>query len=409
MSNTMSKDVKISPENIFRNWGYTEDWSNGNSSPPSDWLMTGTAGSVARETTIVKIGLYSMKITAGSSSTYAAELSSLNWANYSGNTITFGMWVYCGSANKARIYLKDGTQTVNSSYHTGDSTWQFLTVSIQVSLVNTQLIIGAQVAANGIVAYFNAGVAVVGEQIFTYLQAINNSNNTDVREVNISPSIKANLSTFDLARREGIFISNAKLGNRDLKISVQLWGSSFAVVRGYYDTLVKAVSEGTKDLYLANDRIIKVILAGISQIKYDADFQMYTVDIQFNAPKPYEEYIGRLRTKQQISITPTAFNVTYSGSYKNRPQVNVIALAGVTVTQCSLSNLTTGQVMSFSGTIVPGTTLMIDCEDQTVLNNGVDSIAQFQGAFLQLIPGTNYLSFAGSSCLIQVDRLEKWL
>lgn len=352
-----------------------------------------------------------MRITAGATGTYAAEINYINGAgNYAGYTITFGMWVTATTANVARIYVKDGTQQVFSSYHTGNGVPQLLMVTIQVSTVNTQLTLGAQVAANGNVAYFNGAVAVIGEQIFTWLQAISNSNNTDTREVNISPSIKAELSTMDLARREGIFISNAKLGERDLKVSVQLWGTSFAQVRGYYDILVKAVSEGTKDFYIANDRIMKVVLAGISQISYNADFQMHTVDIQFTAPAPYERALGRIRvTGQQTTTTPLAFSLPYNGSYLGRPTISFIANAGMTIIQCAIYNNTTAQGFSFSGSVAPGQTLTIDCEAQTVLNNGVDSIAGFQGAFLKLVPGTNYLLFTGSCCLIQVDRLEKWL
>lgn len=403
------KDVKISPENIFGEWGYTEDWSNGNNSAPGNWVMTGVAGSVAREATTVKVGTYSMKITSGASSTYAAELSSRNPENYSGFTITFGMWVLCASASKARIYITDGLSTVNSSFHTGDGTWQFLTATIQVSLSNTKLTIGAQVTSNAVVAYFNGAVAVQGEQIFTYLQAVSNSNNTDVFEINVSPSIKANLSTFDLARREGIFISNTKLGEREISMTIQLWGTTFSQVRGYYDTLIKAITEGVKDLYIGDDRLTKVVFNGIGQIKYNADFKVYTVDISFMSPAPYERSIGRLRTKQQVSTSPTAFSVTYGGSYKSRPQFSFIANAGLSISSLSLQNLTTGQIMSYSGVVAPGQTLFIDCEQQTVLNNGIDGISNFQGAFPLLVPGTNYLSFAGSSGLIYVDRLEKWL
>lgn len=411
MSTTMAKDVKISPENIFGSWGYLTSWSQGTNVAPDQWSMVGVAGSVAQDTINNKNGLYSMKITGGASSTYAAEHSILNsFGNYAGLTIIFGMYVTCSTANAARIYVKDGTQTVFSSYHPGDGSTQLLTVTIQISTVNTQLTIGAQVTGNGISAWFNGGVACQGEQLFTWLQAISNSNNTDTREVNISPSIKAELSTMDLARREGIYISNAKLGERDLKVSVQLWGNSYAQVRGYYDILVKAVSEGVKDFYIANDRIMKVVLSAISQIQYEADFQMYTVDIQFTAPSPYESSLGRIRVSgQQTGSSPLSFSVPYAGSYLSRPIINFVANAGMTITQCAIYNNTTAQGFSFVGSVYPGNTLTIDCEAQTVLNNGVDSISGFQGAFLKMVPGTNYLVFTGSCCLIQVDRLEKWL
>ena len=52
---------------------------------------------------------------------------------YSGQDLTFSMWVYASNLNRIRLQIidyNDSTyETVNSSYHTGDSTWQLLSVS----------------------------------------------------------------------------------------------------------------------------------------------------------------------------------------------------------------------------------------------------------------------------------------
>lgn len=399
-----SKAMKISPENLLGDWGYVEDWSNGNTSAPGDWAMVGTAGSVARETSSIKFGLYSMKITAGATGTYAAELSLSNYGDYAGLTITFGMWVLCSSASKARIYIDDGVTPVYSSYHTGDGTWQFLTVTIQVSSSNTKLTFGAQMTNNGIVGYFDGGTAVQGELLYTALQ----DTNIYAREVDLQPAIKVGVSQFDLARREGVFVSNVKFQNRDIKMTVQLWDTSLAAARAWYDSIVKAFLEGKKDLYIADDRLMKVYCNAISRIRYNADFQMATIDASFLAPMPYEQYVGRLRTKQAISASPTAFSVPYLGSFKSRPVIQVVA-GGSSITQCVLQNLTTGQTMAFTGTIAANKTLVIDCEAQTVLNDSVDAIANFTGSFLMLVPGTNYLVFTGSNGTIKVDYFNRWL
>ncbi len=404
---TMAKLMRISPENLIADWGFCEDWSAGNSSAPGNWFMTGTAGSVARETTNIKYGLYSMKITAGSSGVYAAELRyGGSYLDYQGRTLSFGMWVKCSSASKARIYIDDGVNKTYSSYHTGDGTFQFLSVTVQIAATNTKINFGAEVAANAVVAYFDGGVAVEGEYIFTDLQ----SSNIYVMSDGISPSFKNSVSSSDLARREGIFISNVKLGEKALTMSVQLWGSSFVEARQYYDSIVRAVIEGQKDLYFADDRILKVFCSGISKIKYQADFMAWFCDLTFIAGKPYEQYIGRLRSKQSVTATPKTFSIPYLGNFKTRPIVNVIA-AGTTITSFSLQNYTTGQVMSFSGSIPPNCTLMIDCEAQTITNNGVDSPQYFGGQFLMLAANaTNFFNFAGTTpCTIQVDYYNRWL
>ena len=401
---TMAKAVKISPENIIEDWGSFEDWANGDSVAPSDWVATGTAGSIAKESTIIKDGLYAMKIISGASATYAAELSYANYDVYAGRTVRFGMWVYCASASKARIYIDDGITVTYSSYHTGGGSFEFLEVGAQISSVNTKLVFGCQVAATSVTAYFDAGIAVEGEVIFTQLQ----TTRLWLMEDNIAPSINIGLSTFEVARKEGVYFADAKLGTRSIKMTVKMFGDTFAETRAYYDALVKAVLEGKKHLYIEDDRVIKVICSGISKIKYEADFYVYTVDINFIAPMPYAQYVGKLRKKQTISASPTSFNLTVNGSYKTRPYIAFNASGG-TISSFTLENQTTGQVMSFTGTIVNGGTLAIDCENQIVLNNQVDAVSVFTGDFLHFVPGTNYLKATVSSGVIKADWFDRWV
>jgi hypothetical protein len=50
--------------------------------------------------------------------------------NENGKRVTFGCWVYATVPNAACIMLIDDNWTpVISSYHTGNSTWQYLEVS----------------------------------------------------------------------------------------------------------------------------------------------------------------------------------------------------------------------------------------------------------------------------------------
>jgi phage-related protein len=83
--------------------------------------------------------------------------------------------------------------------------------------------------------------------------------------------------------------------------------------------------------------------------------------------------------------------------------------SGNDITSCLLENLTTGQNLTFTGTVTDGQTLKIDCEEITVLNNAVDQIGSFSGDFLKLAPGANVLKFTGSNCIIKVDWWDRWL
>lgn len=406
---TMAKAVKFSPENLLEDWGSVEDWSNGDSVAPIGWTMTGTAGSVAKESTIIKQGLYSMKIISGASSTYAAEYSLTNYDEYRGRTITFGMWVYCAIASKARIYIDDGVTPVYSSYHTGSGSWEWLEVEIQVSSSNTELTFGAQVASSTITAYFDQGVAIIGETIFTELQAT--TINMYVKERDISVGTNIVFSSFELARKEGKYIPETKPGEKTVRIRVQLFGDSFSEVRTNYDTLMTQLLDGNKkDLYIADDRVLKVFLSGIPKIMYDADFRVYYTDLNFIAPKPYEQYCGRLRKKQSVTTSPVSFNLLCSGSFKTRPKFTFTASGGtITANQITIENLTTQQLMSFIGTVSNGASLIIDAEELTVENDSVDAVGSFVGDFIFLTPGTNYLKFTGATQTVTIDYFNRWI
>ncbi len=402
-----SNAFKISPDNILEDWGAFEDWAAGNSVAPGDWFMAGTAGSVARETTNIVDGLYSMKIISGASGVYAAQYSVVNYTDYLGKTITYGARVMCSSASKARIFIDDGITKTYSSYHTGDGTFQFLTVTIQISSVNTRLYFGCEVASNAVTGYFDSAVAFVGELNFTQLQ--NLTSFVYVRAEDTKVNVPQIMNTFELARKEGKFISQSKMDSRSVKMRIQLTGADIATVRANYDTIIQAVSEGLKNLYLTNDRYSKVYLSSISQIQYAANLQVFTTDLEFVAPAPYEQYIGRLRNLPAISGLTTSFNFAYNGSYKTRPRVSFVA-GGLTISGgISLQNLTTGESMGYAGTVAPGTTLSIDMENQTVLNNNVDDSANFTGDFFSFFPGTNYMVFAGATPTLKLDYFPRYI
>jgi hypothetical protein len=62
-----------------------------------------------------------------------------NWIDYKGLQATLGSWVYATIANRGAIEIQDGTSTSSSSYHNGDSTWHWITVTGSISAVATQV------------------------------------------------------------------------------------------------------------------------------------------------------------------------------------------------------------------------------------------------------------------------------
>ncbi len=397
----MATAIKITPKNLIGDFGYCESWSLGTSVAPDGWTMTGTAGSVAREGTIVKFGSYSMKITSGSSSTYSAEYSFSDYSSYKGRTMTFGAYIYCGTADKARISIYDGVSTSNSSYHTGSSTWEYVSVTAKIDSSATEITLSCEVASTSIAAYFDGGIFVEGETAYIDLSG-------EIEDW--KPATKITLSKFELARRDETYIDMESVVSREKSISItgNIYKSTAALARSEYDTILQNLFPGEKWLYLFDDRYIPAVLSS-ENATYKAALKYLKFSLTFTAPGSFNYYISRLRDTEVISSTPTSFNFSYAGGIFTRPKITFSADQGGDISSCVLQNLTSGEQVSFSDTVSSGNDLVIDCDEQTVKNNGVDSIAYFAGDFLKLVPGTNYFVFTGSDCTIKIDYYKRWL
>lgn len=151
--------------NMLKN-GSFESWSAGAAAAPDAWTLLGAGASVAREATIIRFGEYSAKVTRGGADCYIYQLlfgidadTNTYWR---GRTVTMGCWVYATVASRARISIHDGVASVFSSYHTGGSSWEFLTVSITLNAAATALYGYCQVYNGDTDGYFDGAILVEG-------------------------------------------------------------------------------------------------------------------------------------------------------------------------------------------------------------------------------------------------------
>ena len=164
----VKNDGTVNPTNLLSN-GDFENWTAGTAVAPDGWILNGAGGSVAREATIVKMGTYSAKVTrAGTDCVLTKDISIEKGYNYwKGKTVTFGCWVYATVANRACLAMAD-SGTVFSSYHTGDSTWQWLTVTKTIAYDTLALDIYCSVYNGDTSAYFDGAMCVEGESAFAF-------------------------------------------------------------------------------------------------------------------------------------------------------------------------------------------------------------------------------------------------
>ena len=161
----------VNPTNLLSNSDF-EIWNAGTSILPDNWAQwITTDGTVSRSATFKK-NAYSLAMT--STNNYANGIlqyicnSSPAITYYQNRTFTFGCWVKCATAAKAKIEIFDGVDATSSSYHTGDNTWQWLTVTRTISGTATQIDACLYMSSGAATAYFDGAMCVEGASAFAF-------------------------------------------------------------------------------------------------------------------------------------------------------------------------------------------------------------------------------------------------
>ena len=158
--------TNINPTNLITN-GDFELWSAGANAVPDGWTLAGS-GTITREASTIKLGTYSAKLTSATMIGIYEYIHTVKGILYwQGRTVTFSCWVWCDTANRARLRIGGSAETF-SSYHTGNSTWQLLTVTKTIESNAPYVYIGCnQETGNGI-SYFDGAMLVEGSCIFAF-------------------------------------------------------------------------------------------------------------------------------------------------------------------------------------------------------------------------------------------------
>jgi hypothetical protein len=166
-------DGTVNPTNLLSN-GDFESWSAGAAAAPDGWTLSGAGASVAKNTTAayLKIGTASVTVTRAGTDCFLyleTHKSSLNNIGYiKGRVLTLGCWVYASVAGRARIGIVDSVGATYSSYHTGDSTFQWLTVTRTIDASATGVSSYLQVDTGNTTAAFDGAICVEGSSAFAF-------------------------------------------------------------------------------------------------------------------------------------------------------------------------------------------------------------------------------------------------
>lgn len=153
-----------------------EVWVAGDTSAPTFWAFGGTGAAIYRTgpgqtDTSRKFGKWAARLTSGSTSAYLYQvlLSAASWdsgltaAGGGANDlkVSCGAYVRSSTASTARLRIYDGLADTYSDYHTGDGTYQWLTLTATPSTTGP-LEAGLEVATGTKVGYLSALTCTLG-------------------------------------------------------------------------------------------------------------------------------------------------------------------------------------------------------------------------------------------------------
>lgn len=403
----MEIDIKISNQNLLE-WSSMEDWVNGTSVAPTQHTLSGASATVARESTIIKTGTYSAKVSrVGADTTLYHDHA--DFADYQGRKVTFGCWVYATVASRARIGISDGVGSTNSSYHSGATGWEFLTVTRNMDIASTRMRVEMQINTGNTTAYFDNGVLCQGDSSLIIL--------ADYMDIGTWKTTNRYIDqSYTVPRREGSKIKNMQLESKSLSASGMVVGTTPTSKRTNFDTITKALNSFVKkpngdielkNLYFYDDRYYKCYVDALDP-EEKAAARIADLRLRFTIPEPFMWAINKTRVNQALAGT-TTFTVTNGGSAISRPIITVTNDSS-NITSVIVENLTTGQKVSYAGTLLTGDDLVIDTDNLTVKNDGTDDLGNVTNEIgIVLWPGANEIKVTGVvSGDIDFDWFDRW-
>lgn len=157
--------------NLLDPYGGMESWSGGAAVAPDGLTLAGAAATIAREAGTVRHGNYSAKLTrVGNDCSLSRAIEETTY--YQNRVVTLGCWVWASVASRGRIQIADGVGTSESAYHTGGSSWEFLTVTRTIDNAAASVTPHLRVDNGNTAVYFDGAILVEGTICPTYMPAV---------------------------------------------------------------------------------------------------------------------------------------------------------------------------------------------------------------------------------------------
>jgi hypothetical protein len=159
----------------FARNGNLETWLAGTAVAPTNWTLTGSGATVARDGTNFKIGTFAAALTRVGNDCYLAQNAVTSFgpaAWWQNRQVTFGAWVRATAGSRARLHIHDGVGSSASEYHTGTGLWEWITVTRTIDNAATQVEIRLAVDTGNTTVQFDGATLVLGAGIPEFVSGI---------------------------------------------------------------------------------------------------------------------------------------------------------------------------------------------------------------------------------------------
>lgn len=210
-------------------------------------------------------------------------------------------------------------------------------------------------------------------------------------------------------RRHGAIVTEEEVQDRRIiAFSGRIKKTDSDAMRTSIDAVLKVMNGTRKRFYLydttryinaTKSRFTWNFVPGtlLSSIRYDAE--VFCSDPFWYDPNT----TSHVQAASGWPTSVTTWSPTNPGSVLVYPTITIANnIGGGSISNFTLTNTTTGKSITFSGTVTAGNSLVIDCANLTIRNNGTLDMTNWSGVFLWLVSGANDFSFSGANATITI-------
>lgn len=201
-----------------------------------------------------------------------------------------------------------------------------------------------------------------------------------------------------------------KIKSRTVSLKIKIVGTSQASHDTQLDALKAALTIGAGKLYQRSDRYINFDAVKKMSIEYESGYAYVRSNVKVELlacdPFTYSTTLGQSVTT--VTESPTTITINNAGT-ADCPAVITIA-ASASCNNVVIANTTDSRSCTLTDTaLTSGVSAIIDSKAGTVYRGTNNSINNFSGQFIRLLPRSNTLTYAGGNCTLTIDYIPRYL